>query len=141
MPTDSSELNAFWIAELGVKPPKLLRGTKPQEDGLDEPVPVDEDDWRTFFDDDNASKSTTSKSGQPRVHTLSTHQSLHSLASHRAQFSACWMALLPHIASSSSLAARALAVLHRGVMPHMDKPVRLMDWVGGCVDFGSYSFL
>lgn len=140
MPTDSAELNAFWISELGVKPPKASRDTKQQGDVLDEPVPVDDDDWRTFFDDGHTSKSTTTKSGQARVHTLSTHQSLHSLASHRAQFSSCWMTLLPHIASSSSLAARALAVLHRGVMPHMDKPVRLMDWVGGCVDFGSCSF-
>ncbi|KAF8609790.1 CBF-domain-containing protein, partial [Ceratobasidium sp. AG-I] len=136
MPTESAELDAFWIPELGVKPPKPSRDSKQQGDILDEPIPVDEDDWRTFFDDDNTSKPTTSKSGQPRVHTLSTHQSLHSLASHRAQFSSCWMTLLPHIASSSSLAARALALLHRGVMPHMDKPVRLMDWVGGCVDFG-----
>lgn len=130
MPTQSAELNAFWISELGTKPPK---GTTP-EDAPEEPAPTDEDDWRTFFDD--APKPSTSKTPQPRVHTLSTHQSLHSLASHRAQFSACWMTLLPHIAASAPLAARALSVLHRGVMPHMDRPVRLMDWVGGCVDFG-----
>jgi U3 small nucleolar RNA-associated protein 19 len=137
MPTESTELNGFWIAELGAKPPKSARGTHHTEDSPEEPTPADEDDWRTFFDDEpSGSKRSTSKTGQPRVHTLSTHQSLHSLASHRAQFSACWMALLPHIAASAPLAARALAVLHRGVMPHMDKPVRLMDWVGGCVDFG-----
>jgi U3 small nucleolar RNA-associated protein 19 len=136
MPTESTELNGFWIAELGANPPKPARATAQSEDSPEEPTPADEDDWRTFFDDDPSSKRSTSKSSQPRVHTLSTHQCLHSLASHRAQFSACWMALLPHIAASAPLAARALAVLHRGVMPHMDRPVRLMDWVGGCVDFG-----
>ncbi|KAG8738343.1 hypothetical protein FRC12_016795 [Ceratobasidium sp. 428] len=142
MPTESAELNAFWISELGAQPPKPGgRGKQHPEDEREASSSApgaDEDDWRTFFDDaddggDVPSKPT--KSG-PRVHTLSTHQSLHSLASHRAQFSACWMALLPHIASSRPLATRALGVLHRGVMPHMDKPVRLMDWVGGCVDFG-----
>lgn len=136
MPTEAAELNAYWVVELRAKPPKPMRNSKQSEDEAEEPIPVDEDDWRTFFDDAAPAKSASSKSGQSRVHTLSTHQCLHSLASHRAQFSACWMTLLPYIASSAPLAARALAVLHRGVMPHMDKPVRLMDWVGGCVDFG-----
>ncbi|CAE6480274.1 unnamed protein product [Rhizoctonia solani] len=136
MPTEAAELNAYWIIELGTKPPKTPHGPNPPGDEPEEPTPADQDDWRTFFDDAPSAKSATPKSNQARVHTLSTHQCLHSLSSHRAQFSACWMTLLPHIASSPSLAARALAVLHRGVMPHMDKPVRLMDWVGGCVDFG-----
>jgi U3 small nucleolar RNA-associated protein 19 len=135
MPTEATELNAYWVVELGTRPLKLTPNSK-QEEGSEEPPSVDEDDWRTFFDDGTPAKSATSKGSQPRVHTLSTHQSLHSLASHRAQFSTCWMTLLPHIASSAPLAARALTVLHRGVMPHMDKPVRLMDWIGGCVDFG-----
>ncbi|KAF8679491.1 CBF/Mak21 family [Rhizoctonia solani] len=136
MPTEAAELNAYWIIELGTKPPKTPHGPNPPGDEPEEPTPADQDDWRTFFDDAPSAKSATPKSNQARLHTLSTHQCLHSLSSHRAQFSACWMTLLPHIASSPSLAARALAVLHRGVMPHMDKPVRLMDWVGGCVDFG-----
>ncbi|KAF8708010.1 CBF/Mak21 family, partial [Rhizoctonia solani] len=136
MPTEAAELNAYWIIELGTKPPKTPHGPNPPGDEPEEPTPADQDDWRTFFDDAPSAKSATPKSNQARVHTLSTHQCLHSLSSHRAQFSACWMTLLPHIASSPSLAARALTVLHRGVMPHMDKPVRLMDWVGGCVDFG-----
>ncbi|QRV90731.1 hypothetical protein RhiJN_18749 [Ceratobasidium sp. AG-Ba] len=136
MPTEVGELNAFWVPEFGTKPPKPTRGSKQLDDDQGEAIPVDEDDWRTFFDDGGEVPPKSSKSNAPRVHTLSTHQSLYSLASHRAQFSACWMALLPHIASSGPLATRALSVMHRGVMPHMDKPVRLMDWVGGCVDFG-----
>ncbi|QRW04827.1 ribosome biogenesis protein NOC4 [Ceratobasidium sp. AG-Ba] len=136
MPTEIGELNAFWIPEFGTKPPKPTRGSKQLDDDQGEAIPVDEDDWRTFFDDGGEVPPKSSKANAPRVHTLSTHQSLYSLSSHRAQFSACWMALLPHIASSGPLATRALSVMHRGVMPHMDKPVRLMDWVGGCVDFG-----
>ncbi|KAJ1310960.1 hypothetical protein OPQ81_009471 [Rhizoctonia solani] len=136
MPTEVEELNEYWIVELGASPPKLSRNSNQQDGETEEPIPIDEDDWRTFFDDAPPAKSATPKSNQPRLYALSTHQSLHSLASHRAQFSACWMTLLPHIASSAPLAARALAVLHRGVIPHMDKPVRLMDWIGGCVDFG-----
>ncbi|KDN49533.1 hypothetical protein RSAG8_02235, partial [Rhizoctonia solani AG-8 WAC10335] len=101
MPTEVAELNAYWIIELGASPPKPPRNSKQQDDESEEPIPIDEDDWRTFFDDAPPAKSATPKSNQSRVHTLSTHQSLHSLASHRAQFSACWMTLLPHIASSA----------------------------------------
>ena len=60
--------------------------------------------------------------------------------SYRSQFSACWLALLPMLSSSSSLSARALVVLHRGVMPRMNQPLRLMDWVAGCVDYGKITF-
>jgi hypothetical protein len=60
--------------------------------------------------------------------------------SFRTQISSCWLSLLPVLSTSSSLSARALAVLHRGVMPHMNQPLRLMDWVAGCVDHGDIVF-
>ncbi|KAG8684754.1 hypothetical protein FRC09_015165, partial [Ceratobasidium sp. 395] len=73
MPTESAELNAFWISELGAQPPKPGgRGKQHPEDEREASSSApgaDEDDWRTFFDDaddggDVPSKST--KSG-PRV--------------------------------------------------------------------------
>ena len=136
MPTDASEVNEFWIPSFASKPP--TSSLPPQEEEDMDAVEA-EDDWRTFFDTPAASTLPTppSKKGQSqRVYRLSTHQSLHSLASHRAQFSACWMALLPHFSASTVLSTRALNFLHRGVMPHLNKPLRLMDWIGGCVDHG-----
>jgi len=31
---------------------------------------------------------------------------------------------------------RALNVMHRGVLPHLTRPILVMDWVSTCVDFG-----
>ncbi|KAF8576410.1 ribosome biogenesis protein Noc4 [Ramaria rubella] len=134
MPTDVSELNEFWIPSFARAPPKAF--LPPQEETEDAEA---EDDWRTFFDTPDAPDTSADqfvKGQSQRVYRLSTHQSLHSLSSHRAQFTACWMALLPHLSASAGLSTRALKFLHRGVMPHLNKPVRLMDWIGGCVDFG-----
>ena len=134
MPTDAFEVNEFWIPSFTSTPPSTT--LRPQEDTE---VVEAEDDWRTFFDSPVPSMLPTppSRNGQSqRVYRLSTHQCLHSLASHRAQFTVCWMALLPHLSTSKALSARALNFLHRGVMPHLTKPLRLMDWIGGCVDSG-----
>ena len=136
MPTEASEVNSFWIPSFANTPPKSSLPL--QQDDTDDVEA--EDDWRTFFDAPEKSSSLpTASSGKgqsQRVYRLSTHQSLHSLPSHRAQFTACWMALLPHLSTSAVLSTRALKFLHQGVMPHLNKPLRLMDWIGGCVDIG-----
>lgn len=36
------------------------------------------------------------------------------------------------------LVARALVVLHHGVIPHLTRAVLIMDWVGSCVDHGGH---
>ncbi|KAH9837858.1 ribosome biogenesis protein Noc4 [Rhodofomes roseus] len=165
-PTDPKELNTWWVEELGAKPPspknKKGKGAAPQADNSDdseveahEDKPAeDDDDWRKFFDDAPADlKDQKRKSA--RVHTLTLHQSLHSLASHRAVYTRCWLALLPKLSSveirerdgkrkevgnreraSRGYALKVLNVLHRGVLPHLTRPVLVMDWVAGCVDYG-----
>src|SRR6266478_2250103 len=40
--------------------------------------------------------------------------------------------------SGCALSLRVLNVLHRGVLPHLTRPVMVMDWVGGCVDYGKF---
>ncbi|KAG8928099.1 hypothetical protein FRC02_007367 [Tulasnella sp. 418] len=151
MPTDPKEINEFWIKELSKAPPKpKTKGkqgkssnssTATGDSNGGEPMDVEEDsgeaadDWTKFFDEEET-KPSDERQAQVQVANLSIHQSLHSLLSHRQQFTACWLSLLPHIASSSTLSSRALGVLHRGVLPHLINPVRLMDWIGGCVDFG-----
>ncbi|KAF8143833.1 CBF/Mak21 family-domain-containing protein [Mycena galopus ATCC 62051] len=146
-PTEKEELNAWWVSELGAKPPKSKPSKKAStDDDSSDEEPVKEgddavdDDWRKFFEDD-APADKTKKPGA-RLHKLTVHQSLHSLPSHRAVFTRAWLTLLPKLSAvrdadkGKSLASRALNVMHRGVMPHLTRPVLIMDWVGGCVDHG-----
>ncbi|KAJ6557232.1 CBF/Mak21 family-domain-containing protein [Mycena vulgaris] len=148
-PTDKAELNAWWVSELGSKPPKpkpSKKGSASAEDlSSDEEGDKegeDEDDWRKFFDEDTSTDANKPKTPAARLHKLTIHQSLHSLASHRAVFTRAWLALLPKlsagrdVATSKTLSLRALNVMHRGVMPHLTRPVLIMDWVGGSVDHG-----
>ncbi|KAJ7465318.1 CBF/Mak21 family-domain-containing protein [Mycena latifolia] len=150
-PTEKAELNAWWVVEMGSKPPKpkpSKKGAVSAEDlSSDEEEAADkgedDDDWRKFFDEDTASSDANkSKTPAARLHKLTIHQSLHSLPSHRAVFTRAWLALLPKLSvghdvvTSRALALRALNVMHRGVMPHLTRPVLVMDWVGGSVDHG-----
>ncbi|KAG8985991.1 hypothetical protein FRB90_004314, partial [Tulasnella sp. 427] len=133
MPTEAAEINAFWL-------PQFARSTsneKAKPGSL--PLPEeDDDDWRKFFDepDETTASTPSDKQKKKRINSLSLVASLHALESHRVQFSNCWASLVPHLASSSALSARALSILHRGVLPHLTRPVRLMDWISSCVDFG-----
>ena len=77
-----------------------------------------------------------------RLHQMTVHQSLHSLASHRAVFTRLWLRLLPRLSDNehggSALSLRVLNVLHHGVLPHLTRAVMVMDWVGGCVEYGKF---
>lgn len=143
MPTEASEINSFWIKEFSQPPPKPgYKNSKKAEASSsdDEKPPVaGEEDWRAFFDDedkDDKNSSASSSDKRRKVSSMSLLASLHSLQSHRVQFSNCWAALVPHLGTSSSLSSRALSILHRGVLPHLTRPSRLMDWIATCVDFG-----
>lgn len=148
-PTESAELNTWWVEELGARPPKP-KNSKAGEDGEDEDEQANqdlgddetlEDDWRKFFEDDTDKDAAAPKVASARLHKLTLHQSLHSLSSHRAVFTRAWLALVPklsldHTESSKALSTRALNVMHRGVMPHLTRAVLVMDWVASCVDYG-----
>ena len=157
-PTEQSELNAWWVPELGIKPPKPKYVKKKPSPGIAVNEPDDDvdevmedgeenqdeaDDWRKFFDEPPPNDASAGSS-QPRarLHTLTIHQSLHSLASHRAVFTRAWLTLLPRLivqndtSTSKGLVLRALNVMHRGVLPHLTRAILVMDWVGSCVDYG-----
>ncbi|KZT00751.1 CBF-domain-containing protein [Laetiporus sulphureus 93-53] len=138
-PTEASELNTWWVEEFGTRP-RASKSTGSDEDEADEDEPVADlkDDWRAFFDQEPAKlNSTKSKGSSARLHTLTLHESLHSLASHRAVFTHAWLALLPALSArpsdSKALSLRVLNVLHRGVIPHLTRPILIMDWVRGVV--------
>ncbi|KAI1790696.1 CBF-domain-containing protein [Ganoderma leucocontextum] len=143
-PTKASELNAWWVEELGSGPSfAIIPAGECEEDGLlEEPgVRDEEDDWRKYFDEPVAQAFERKKVSAARVHTLTLHQSLHSLAAHRAVFTKVWLVLLPRlslgpIASTRAFSLRVLNVLHRGVVPHLTRPILIMDWVSSAVDHG-----
>jgi U3 small nucleolar RNA-associated protein 19 len=151
-PTEKAELNAWWVSELGSKPPKPKPSKKGSattvdlsSDDEEDKEAEDDDDWRKFFDEETTSKDTdNSKTPAARLHKLTIHQSLHSLPSHRAVFTRAWLSLLPKLSAvrdgptNKSLSLRALNVMHRGVMPHLTRPVLIMDWVGGSVEHGRW---
>ncbi|KAF5310935.1 hypothetical protein D9619_008257 [Psilocybe cf. subviscida] len=154
-PTDKSELNEWWVVELGAKPPKAKKASKSvsgdSDSDDDEPDKAGDDDdddntddWRKFFEDEPAPADDGKAKSSVRLHKLTVHQSLHSLASHRAVFTRAWLSLLPCLSAggssatekSKALATRALNLMHRGVLPHLTRPVLVMDWIGACVDMG-----
>ncbi|KAI0704327.1 ribosome biogenesis protein Noc4 [Cytidiella melzeri] len=147
-PTEASELNKWWVEEFAVRPPKPKASAAADAEEVEEdpdasPDDADTaDDWRKFFDEpEGKDPKTEHNTSSVRLHKLTLHQSLHSLSSHRAIFTRAWLALLPLLSAGSSettkaFATRALNVMHRGVMPHLTRPVLVMDWVASCVDHG-----
>lgn len=142
-PTESSELNSWWVEEFGVRPPKPKTSGEEDEDESEEPAPQPaedaEHDWRKYFEDE--APIAEQKKAHVRLHKLTIHQSLHSLGAHKAMFTRAWLSLLPHLSvgneeSKKALATRVLNVMHRGVMPHLTRAVLVMDWVGSYVDYG-----
>lgn len=142
-------MNSWWVPELGNKPPKpKAQDESEYGDGEEELKPDDddeEDDWRKYFDEDAKDKDVKkSKGPMGRAHTLTLHQSLHNLPSHRAVFTRAWLNLLSKLVvpnnsdATKALAIRALNVMHRGVLPHLTRPVLVMDWIGACVDYGKF---
>jgi U3 small nucleolar RNA-associated protein 19 len=144
-PVAPTELKSFWVEELQAKPAKSKKRT-PTDSELEDPGTDNEsdsakDDWRKFFDEMEKPQKKTSEPSM-RLHYMTVYQSLHSLASHRAVFTRLWLRLLPRLSdkerSGSALSLRVLNVLHRGVLPHLTRAVMVMDWVGGCVDYGKF---
>lgn len=142
-PTEASELNAWWISELGRKPfaPKSDKPAADEEE-LAMSDSGNEDDWRKFFDEQPKAKDMKKSTDiRGRVHQLSFHQSLHSLKAHRAVFTRMWLSLLPRLsldtsATSRSPTIRTLNIMHQGILPHLTRPVLVMDWISACVDIG-----
>ncbi|KAG6894298.1 hypothetical protein C0992_006672, partial [Termitomyces sp. T32_za158] len=143
-PTEKGELNSWWVSEMGSKPPKPKGPSKKggeaesSEDEADPQGEDDEDDWRKFFDEEPEAKNDKTQGPGARLHKLTIHQSLHALASHRAVFTRAWLALLPRLSvtgDGKDLTMRALNFMHHGVMPHLTRPVLVMDWVGASVDY------
>jgi U3 small nucleolar RNA-associated protein 19 len=131
-PDEKTPIKSFWIGAFSAKP----AGFSPDTDATPDDAP-EEDDWRLAFrEEETPVSSLVSSSKTARASELSTHQAIHSLASHRSHFTNCWFALLPRIQGKETLVSRALTVLPRNVIPYLTRPTRLHDWVAGSVQFG-----
>lgn len=117
----------FWITSLNTKSSR-------SSELPDEPSAAkDEDDWRVFFAETPAALSMAS---QPRSHKFSVFAAVHSASAQQDRLASCWIILLPTLASSAELSARALQTLHSYVTPNFRHSAKIMDWVAGCVDYG-----
>ncbi|KAH8996716.1 CBF/Mak21 family-domain-containing protein [Lactarius akahatsu] len=141
VPATPSDLKSqsWWVEELQTKPAGPKNAPTGSDPDSDDGLEATEDDWRKFFDDEKQ-KKPSGQEPSTRLRRLTVHQSLHSLASHRAVFTRLWLRLLPRLSGNndaeSALSLRVLNVMHRGVMPHLTRAVMVMDWVGRCVDYG-----
>ncbi|CAG7849953.1 Uncharacterized protein C1604.06c [Serendipita indica DSM 11827] len=132
MPSQKDDINEFYITELSKPPAGVKFNQKAQENSEDSD---DDDDWSKFFDTQPAEETASAPERDGRASEFSTHKALFYVQSHRAQFSAAWLALMQHIKTSPERSNRVLSILHRSIMPHLTQPLQLVDWIGACVDF------
>lgn len=125
MPEKKSDISSFYVTELGQTP--TVNDTVDQDK-------ADVDDWRTYFDEKSEEESIEAQKAT-RSSQLSTHRALHSLESHRIQFSRAWLALLQRIKTVPEYSNRVLTILHRSVLPHLVDPLKVVDWIGACIEF------
>ncbi|KLO13713.1 CBF-domain-containing protein [Schizopora paradoxa] len=151
---DGLDGNNFWVECLATVPKRSKDAEK--DDGDDEEDDkaeddAEEDDWRKFFDEDTKPTISTGKTParrHRRVHAMNIHEQLHSIQAHRAVFTKCWLTLLPLLSTSQSkthgdkadprdaLVIRVLDIMHHSILPHLTRPILVMDWIAGCVDYG-----
>lgn len=162
-PEKAGEAKWEWLVpELGVKPKPRAKDSKSNlspssDDESDLDDTRDDDDWRKFFEEPVDKEKDKPSGVKGRVHTLTLHESLHSLSSHRAVFTRAWLSLLPRLNEADSksiksidgtkpnikqrkeLSLRALNVMHHSVLPYLTRAVLVMDWVAGGVEEGKLS--
>lgn len=134
VPSLQSDIHSFFLLDFAHKPTEL------HNEDVDMDDPIEETDWRAYFDEPDPSKAGPTEVKERRPSKVPIHEALHSVKAHRVQFTSAWLSFLRYIRNSPQFSSRVLAILHRNVMPHLTRPVLLMDWIVACVDFGEYCF-
>lgn len=134
VPSRQKDIHSFFLTNFAHKT------TTAHSEDVDMDDPIEGDDWRVYFDEPDSSRAGTSEMKERRASKVPIHEALHSVKAHRVQFTYAWLSLLRFIKNSPLLSSRVLAILHRAVMPHLTRPVLLMDWIVACVDFGKHRF-
>lgn len=161
LPRLQEDLNTFFIPSLADPPSTSLSSSKKfntknakgkitkkkkKSDGDVEKLP----EWMATYESDSSSSDTAStdkgpKQGRVRTAKLSIHASIHSVLSHRNQYTNLWEEVLSTIPLDENWTRRALLGLHgeSGILGHMkpERRVRVADWLGGLVDLGGANAL
>ncbi len=135
VPSHQKDIHSFFLPNFAHNKTTTL-----DNDDVDMDDPIGENDWRAYFDESDSPNAGPSEVKERRASKVPIHEALHSVKAHRVQFTYAWLSLLRYIKNSPQLSSRVLAILHRSVMPHLTRPVLLMDWIVACVDFGKHRF-
>lgn len=135
VPSCQNDIHSFFLPDFAHETTVL------HSEDVDMDDTTEEDDWRAYFDEPDHSKPGPSEMKERRASKVPIHEALRSVKAHRVQFTYSWLSLLRYIKNSPQLSSRVLAILHRAVMPHLTRPVLLMDWIVACVDFGKHRSL
>ena len=135
VPSHQKDIHSFFLPNFAHNKTATL-----DSDNVDMDDPIEENDWRAYFDESDSPNAGPSEVKERRASKVPIHEALHSVKAHRVQFTYAWLSLLRYIKNSPQLSSRVLAILHRSVMPHLTRPVLLMDWIVACVDFGRQPF-
>lgn len=135
MPTDSSNINAFWAGEPKNRIGKTVK-IKSKSSRKRKRVSEDLGDGSTgmFDNSDDSSQEDEPQSGPAQLKRVGQHE-LFSLAAHRKVFSEAWSALLGLGLAEDDI-KRVLVMLHRQIMPHLVEPSILIDFLADCCDYG-----
>jgi U3 small nucleolar RNA-associated protein 19 len=134
IPSRQNDIHSFFLPMFAHKPTALHS----EDVGMGDPI--NEDDWRAYFDEPDSSNAEPFEMKERRASKVPIHEALYSVKGHRVQFTYAWLSLLRYIKNSPQLSFRVLAILHRAVIRHLTRPVLLMDWIVTCVDFGKHRF-
>ena len=139
MPTEQSEINEFWIPEMGIM-------DKPAKDSNIEQSKLDTNDWTVYFDQLAELEKNNQKDEKEKEKDNKKFKSRDtiSLSAHRAMYSGCWLTMLKSpFGLSQSENKRSLLVLHQLVIPFLKPSERasLADWLSDCCDSGGVNAL
>lgn len=135
MPTEDSDINAFWAGEPKNKIGKLVKGKAKAGQKRKRKQQVEADGSTGIFDDsDDSSEGEAEASGVVQPKRIGQHE-LFNLVMHKRVFNDAWTAFLGLSLSEDDI-KRVLVMLHRQVMPHLVDPAILIDFLADCCDYG-----
>ncbi|KAL1408368.1 Maturation and nuclear export of 40S ribosomal subunits interacting protein [Vanrija albida] len=139
LPKVAEDLNAFFLPSLATPPEagKKAKKAKTKKGKKDvEALP----DWMATYESEDEEEEAVAGGKRQRTTALGTAKAVHSVQAHTAAYTACWEAILSHLALDDMWTRRILAGLHgeRGMLAHLSpsRRVRIADWLGGTVDAG-----
>ena len=138
MPTESSELDEFYIELPEIKKYMALKKKGGNGDDMEE----DEDalllgdsgliSGEEEEEEDNSKEKVSKKKDRKKTPVLQ-------LDHHKRVFQSCWIALLK-LPLTEEIYKKTLLILHKRILPHLREPRFLMDFLTDSYNVGKYSY-